>query len=167
DVGAGAARPVIVMGHHHPWGPGSRTRAAGYFGISPDDSDALVEVFARRPRLVAYTAGHTHRNRVRRFAATGAVAWVEVASIKEFPGCWAEYRVHEGGILQIVHRVSDPDALRWAERTRALYQGQYPAYAFGTLSDRCFRLTTPLTVCYFDCWGVHRDTSEPPSGRLT
>ena len=143
EVGSSADRPVIVMGHHHPWAPGSRTRSDTYFGIAPDDSEELVAVFARRPRLAAYTAGHTHRNRVRRFGATGSVPWVEVASIKEFPGCWAEYRVYEGGIMQLVHRVSDPDALRWSERTRALYQGQYPAYAFGTLGDRCFSLTTP------------------------
>jgi 3',5'-cyclic-AMP phosphodiesterase len=143
EVGAGADRPVLVMGHHHAWGPGSNSRPAGYFGINPDDSEALVAVFARRPRLAAYLAGHTHRNRVRRFAATGPVPWVEVASVKEFPGCWAEYRVHEGGILQIVHRISAPTALAWTERTRALFGGLFPGYAFGQLEDRCLRVAGP------------------------
>ncbi|HEV2370405.1 MAG TPA: metallophosphoesterase [Acidimicrobiales bacterium] len=143
EVGRGADRPVLVMGHHHPWAPGSRMRPPTYFGISPDESEALVEVFARRPRLALYAAGHTHRNRVRRFGRTGDVPWVEVASVKEFPGCWAEYRVYEGGIAQIVHRVSRPDALRWSERTRALYGGQYPAYAFGALTDRSLLVTSP------------------------
>jgi Icc protein len=63
-----------------------------------------------------------------------------VASVKEFPGCWAEYRVFEGGILQVVRRVSEPAALAWAERTRALYGGTYPGYAFGSLGDRCLRV---------------------------
>ena len=143
EVGAGADRPVLVMGHHHPWGPGSNSRPETYFGINPDDSEALVEVFSRRRRLVAYLAGHTHRNRVRRFGATGRVPWVEVASVKEFPGCWAEYRVYEGGILQVVHRISGPAALAWTERTRVLFGGLFPAYAFGELADRCLPVTGP------------------------
>ena len=61
--------------------------------------------------------------------------------MKDFPGAWAEYRVYEGGITQIVHRVSSPDALRWSERCRHLYRDfgiDYVAYALGTLADRCF-----------------------------
>jgi 3',5'-cyclic-AMP phosphodiesterase len=139
-VAAGADRPVLVMGHHHNWGPGSRRRSDDYYGIRPDDSEALVELFRRRPRLVGYFAGHTHRSRVRRFEATGAVPWAEVASLKEFPGVWAEYRIYEGGILQVLRRVDDPQALAWSERTRALYGGTYFDYAFGSLADRCFRV---------------------------
>ena len=141
EVGASADRPVLVMGHHQPWGPGSNSRPPGYFGIHPDDSEALVELFSRRPRLAAYLAGHTHRNRVRRFPATGSVPWVEVASVKEFPGVWAEYRVHEGGILQVVHRLASAAALEWSERTRALFNGMFVGYAFGDLADRCFPVT--------------------------
>ncbi|MDQ1440149.1 MAG: 3,5-cyclic-AMP phosphodiesterase [Acidimicrobiaceae bacterium] len=138
QVGADADRPVLVFGHHHCWKPGSRARPDTYFGLHPDDSEELVAVFARRPALVGYFAGHTHRNRVRRFPETGDVPWVEVACVKDFPGTWAEYRVFEGGILQISHRISTPDALAWSERCRTMAFGYYPAYAFGQLSDRCF-----------------------------
>jgi 3',5'-cyclic-AMP phosphodiesterase len=93
---------------------------------------------ARRPRIVGYFAGHTHRNRVRRFSATGDVPWVEVACVKDFPGAWAEYRVYEGGILQVFRRISAPDALAWSEKTRDMYAGLYEVYAFGALADRCF-----------------------------
>ena len=63
----------MVMGHHQTWvGSVSGARPPDYFGISPDDSDALVALIARRPRVVAYAAGHTHRNRVRRVAASKA-----------------------------------------------------------------------------------------------
>ena len=79
-----------------------------------------------------------HRNRVRRFPATGDVPWVEVACVKDFPGAWAEYRVHEGGILQVFRRISAPDALAWSEKTRDMYGGLYEMYAFGSLADRCF-----------------------------
>jgi 3',5'-cyclic-AMP phosphodiesterase len=94
---------------------------------------------------VGYFAGHTHRNRVRRFAETGDVPWVEVACVKDFPGTWAEYRVFEGGILQINHRISTAEALAWSERCRAMVHGYYPTYAFGQVSDRCFPITFPTS----------------------
>jgi 3',5'-cyclic-AMP phosphodiesterase len=138
ELGSRADRPVLVLGHHHPWQPGSSSRPDTYFGINCDDSEKLVDVVARRPRLVGYFAGHTHRNRVRRFAATGDAPWVEVACVKDFPGSWAEYRVFEGGILQIHRRISSADALDWTNRCRAMFAGTYVDYAFGKLDDRCF-----------------------------
>ena len=138
DVGAESDRPVLVFGHHHAWDPGSDHRPDNYFGINPDDSERLVAVFAAHPRLVSYSAGHTHRNRVRRFSATGEVPWAEVACVKDFPGSWAEYRVFDGGILAIHRRVSAPDAMAWSDKTRDMYAGTYFEYAFGDLDDRCF-----------------------------
>jgi predicted phosphodiesterase len=137
-IAAESDRPVLVFGHHHVWSPESRTRESGYFGINPDDSERLVDVVARRPSIHGYFAGHTHRNRVRRFAVTGDVPWVEVACVKDFPGAWAEYRVFEGGVLQVHRRISTPEALAWTEKTRGMFGGLYPDYAFGTLGDRCF-----------------------------
>jgi 3',5'-cyclic-AMP phosphodiesterase len=142
QLAAEADRPVLVFGHHHVWDPGSSERPETYFGINPDDSERLIEVVARRPRVAGYFAGHTHRNRVRRFAATGEVPWVEVACVKDFPGAWAEYRVFEGGILQVFRRISAPEALAWSEKTRDLYGGLYETYAFGRLEDRCFAIAT-------------------------
>ena len=135
---AGADTTVLLFGHHQPWQPGSRTRPDTYGGINPDDSEALIDVVARRPALVGYFAGHTHRNRVRRFPQTGDVPFVEVACVKDFPGAWAEYRVFEGGIVQVHRRISSPEALAWSERCRQLFGGLYPNYAFGRLEDRCF-----------------------------
>ena len=137
DLAAGADRPVLVFGHHHVWSPDSNHRPDSYFGINPDDSERLVELVARRPSIVGYFAGHTHRNRVRHIGATGAVPWVEVACVKDFPGSWAEYRVFERGVLQIHRRASAPDALAWADKTRAMFGGAYVDYAFGALEDRC------------------------------
>jgi hypothetical protein len=67
---------------------------------------------------------------------------VEVACVKDYPGTWAEYRVHEGGILQIHRRISTPEALVWSEKTRGMYAGTYHQYAFGGLADRCFVIPT-------------------------
>ncbi|CAN5768164.1 hypothetical protein BH24ACT4_BH24ACT4_08810 [soil metagenome] len=138
DVAASSDRPVVVLGHHHVWDPGSDVRPERYFGVDPDASERLVDLVARRPRIVAYLACHTHRNRVRRFGPTGDLPWVEVACVKDYPGSWAEYRVHEGGILQFVHRISSPEALAWTEKTRHMYHGLYADYALGSLADRCF-----------------------------
>ena len=138
ELGARSDRPVLVFGHHHVWSPESRERHATYFGINPDDSEKLVEVVARRPALAGYFAGHTHRNRARRFGVSGEVPWVEVACVKDFPGTWAEYRVFDGGVLQVHRRISSPEAMAWSEKTRGMFGGMYFTYAFGDLADRCF-----------------------------
>jgi 3',5'-cyclic AMP phosphodiesterase CpdA len=140
ELGARADRPVLVFGHHHPWQPGSKARPETYFGINCDDSEKLVDVVARRRALVGYFAGHTHRNRVRQFEATGPTPWVEVACVKDFPGSWAEYRVFEAGILQVHHRISTPEALEWTDKCRAMFAGTYVNYSFGRLEDRCFAI---------------------------
>lgn len=128
---------VLVMGHHQQWVDGKRSD--DYFGLHPDSSDALDRIVARRTNVLGYTAGHTHRHRVRSMPC-GAPT-VEVGTIKDFPGTWAEYRVYEGGVMQVVHRVSDPDALAWSERCRGLYADfgmHYESYALGSLDQRCF-----------------------------
>jgi len=138
DAGAAASTvPVLAMGHHQQWVGG--TRNPDYFGIDPDASEALSVVLARRPTIVAYTAGHTHRHRVRRVA--GGVPSIEVGCVKDFPGTWAEYRVYDDAILQIVHRLSAPEALAWSESCRGLYSDfgmNYAEYSMGRLGDRCF-----------------------------
>jgi Icc protein len=133
DAGDG---PVLAFGHHPLYDHASFTA-----GIDPDDSDRLVEVFARRPALAGWFAGHTHRNLVRRMPPTGRVPWAEIGATKDYPGVWAEYRIYEGGVLQVVHRISSPEALAWTDRTRVMFGGLYPAYSFGTLADRCFPVT--------------------------
>jgi predicted phosphodiesterase len=140
DLAASADRPILLFGHHHVWSPDSRERPASYFGILPGPSEALVAVVARHPGILGYFAGHTHRNRVRRIRSTGDRPWVEVACVKDYPGTWAEYRVHERGVLQVHRRISTPEALAWTEQTRHMYGGAYTEYALGRLEDRCFAM---------------------------
>lgn len=138
EIGATADRPVLLFGHHHLGDRSSTEKADRTFGIDLEASESLLEVAARRGRIRGYFAGHTHRNRVRRFAASGDVVWVEVACVKDYPGTWVEYRVYEGGVVQVHHRISTPEALAWTEQTRHMYAGLYHDYAFGSLEDRCF-----------------------------
>ena len=138
DVAADSSSPVLVFGHHHPWDPSSSERSEHYFGINPDDSEALCAVITRRESIAGYFAGHTHRNRVRRFDAARGVPIVEIACVKDYPGAWAEYRVHEGGYTQLARRIATPAAMAWTEETRAMFAGLYRDYALGRQSDRCF-----------------------------
>lgn len=138
DAHAAAARvPVIVMGHHAQvlGAPGDNPD----FNLSLDASTRLDAVFERQPAIVAYAAGHTHCHRVQQ--AAGGVPSIEIGCVKDFPGTWAEYQVYDGGILQIVHRISAPEALAWSEQCRGLYADfgvDYTEQGLGRLDHRCF-----------------------------
>jgi 3',5'-cyclic AMP phosphodiesterase CpdA len=138
-LAADARQPVVVLGHHPVWDPGRDQRTDGTQWISPEDSARLVEVISRHASIACYLAGHTHRNRCHRI---GGVPFVEVACVKDFPGGWAEYRVHELGIVQVFHRAAAPAAIEWAEVTREMFAGYYGPYAMGKLEDRSFVVAT-------------------------
>jgi Icc protein len=137
-LAAAADRPVLVFGHHPVRDDTVEDWMGDASALDAGSSAGLLAVVARRRRIVGYFAGHTHRNRVRRFPVTGEVPFAEVAATKDFPGSWAEYRIFEGGALAVHHRISDPAALSWSERCRALVFGLYPRYALGQVQDRCF-----------------------------
>jgi predicted phosphodiesterase len=138
DLASETSGPVLVFGHHYLWDLDSETRNPHTFGINPDDSEALAAVVTNHENIGGYFAGHTHRNRIRRYAGVRNVPFVEVACTKDYPGAWAEYRIYEGGYTQIVRRVTEPAAFAWAERTRGMFAGLYRDYALGHLEERCF-----------------------------
>lgn len=138
DLCASVTGPVLVFGHHHIWNLDAAHRSTAYFGLDPDSSEALADLVGRRENAVGYFAGHTHRNRVRRFERARLVPFVEVSCTKDYPGAWAEYRVYEHGCMQVVRRIAAPAALDWSERTRPMFGGLYRDYALGPLEQRCF-----------------------------
>lgn len=133
DAAAEADRPCLVCLHHPPerW-----PIPSGYpIGIPwPASAKGLAALRRAQPRLLV-TAGHTHRNR--RYRLSG-VEVSEVASTKDYPGVWAGYAIHEGGIRQVVQRTLAPEAMAWTEQTRQTMGGIWGRYSPGTLSDRCF-----------------------------
>lgn len=144
ELAARADRPVMVFGHHPVWDAVNEERTDATFGLLPDATDELAEVFARRKSLVGYFAGHTHRNHLVTVPQVPDRVFAEVASVKDFPGSWAEYRVFDGAILQVHRRISNLQALSWSERARHMYGGLYGTYALGELSERCFAMANPL-----------------------
>ena len=131
--------PVLVFGHHHPWDPGSSERSEHYFGINPDDSEALCGVIARCEAIAGYFAGHTHRNRVRHFAAARGVPIVEVACVKDYPGRVGRVPDPRGRVhaTRASHRDARGDGLDRAD-ARACSPGSTATTRSAAQSDRCF-----------------------------
>jgi len=132
DAAAQSDRPVMIVMHHQL----QPARIARHWpiGIPAPASVEFLDRLDRLPQSIVVTSGHTHRNRVRRH---GSVLITEVASTKDWPGVWAGYNVFDGGIEQVLRRVSAPSALQWTEYSRYAVGGLWARWSPGTLSDRC------------------------------
>ncbi len=138
DAVRDAAGPAWVALHHQL----ATTRVPTYIpvGIDREQSQAFLDRLVAANPAVFVTSGHTHRHRRRRH---GSAVVTEVGSPKDYPGTWAGYVVHEGGIRQVVRRIARPDVLRWTERSSAAAFGLWGRWSPGTLDDRCFPHTWP------------------------
>ena len=129
-------RAVLLVGHHHvnplPF------PVFWPIGVAKADGEATLAAVRRANPAVAYICGHTHRHRRR---TVSGVPHVEVGSPKDYPGVWAGYVVHEGGLLQTVRRIERPDCLRWTEHTGAAAHGSWAHWSPGRRQDRCVALT--------------------------
>jgi predicted phosphodiesterase len=131
-------RPALITMHHHTqrmplatfWPPGIPSQEAARF---------LGAVAAVQPATFV-SSGHTHRHR-RRYV--GPLVLTEVGSPKDFPGVWAGYVVHEGGIRQVVRRITQPDLLAWTDFTAGAVLGAWGLWSPGLLGHRCFSHTWP------------------------
>lgn len=109
-------------------------------GISSSESDPFLDRLDRaRPNAVV-TSGHTHRNRSRHHQS---ILVTEVASTHHWPGVWAGYVVHEGGIRQVVRRIVDADIIDWHEYSKNAVGGLWSRYAPGTIDQRCINQHWP------------------------
>lgn len=135
QLAAEADGGVFVATHHQP----QRFSVPLYWphGIPGPNATAFARAVRAANPAVLTSSGHTHRNRVRRVAG---MPWSEVAATNHFPGVWAGYRVHEGGLHQTVRRIAEPDTLDWTERTRRMLGGVWALWSAGELSDRSFTL---------------------------
>jgi hypothetical protein len=127
---------VFIATHHHA----QRTAVPLFWphGIPGPDARGFARPVAAANGSVLVSSGHTHR--CRRRTVEGLV-WGEVAATNHFPGVWAGYTVHAGGMSQTVRRITQPDALWWSEHTRSVLWGVWALWATGTRSDRCFSLS--------------------------
>jgi len=133
-LAAGAGGPVLLALHHQLM----RWPVDVPVGIRPAENRRLLDALAAANPHVLVTSGHTHRHRRRHH---GPITITEVGSTKDFPGTWAGYEVHEGGIVQTVRRIAEPSAIRWTDHTRRAAGGLWSRWAPGRLGDRCFTRT--------------------------
>ncbi|MEE2677927.1 MAG: metallophosphoesterase [Myxococcota bacterium] len=131
--------PSLVIMHHQPVPPAHRDGYPNSIGLLPEDSTRLFEITRRHATLRAVLIGHTHRNRVRRYAEAGNVPFAETSNSKDYPGSLTHYRLFEDGSFhQEVRRIATPRALAHSTRCRGLFQGLYRNFTLGSLADRCF-----------------------------
>ena len=109
-------------------------------GIPARQSRAFLDRLQAANPAAFVSSGHTHRHRRRMH---GTIVLTEVGSPKDYPGTWAGYVVHEGGIRQVVRRVAAPDVLAWTDRTASAALGAWGRWSPGTLDDRCFAHVWP------------------------
>ncbi|MBX3312810.1 MAG: metallophosphoesterase family protein [Actinobacteria bacterium] len=139
---ADPAATVLLFLHHqlHEWyGQEGWPR-----GIDRADAVTLLRRIAEVHPRTLVSSGHTHRSRRTRHAGITAT---QVGATKDYPGVWAGYTVHEGGVRQLVRRISPPDVLAWTDRTRRAALGAWRFAGPGPLTSRCFALAwDPVAV---------------------
>lgn len=138
DAAHDAEGPAMLVVHHQPQPLPVPTYLPR--GIPSVAAHPFLRALRRANPQVVGTSGHTHRHR---FRTVAGVPWSEVGSTKDYPGTWAGYVVHEGGIRQVVRRVARPDCLRWTERTKRCALGMWAVWSPGRLEDRCWTHTWP------------------------
>ena len=138
DLLGGADGPAFLAMHHYA----QRFRRPLTYppGMPGDEARALLDTVAEANPATFVSAGHSHRNRRRHH---GPLVVTEIGATMHYPGTWAGYAVHEGGIRQVVRRVAAPEAIRWTERTRRAVGGVWGLVAPGLLGHRCFSHTWP------------------------
>ena len=131
--------PTLLLMHHHPVPP---ERADGFpnrIGIKPEDSTQLFKTVGNCAQVKGVLIGHTHRNRVRQYSASGSIPWAEVANSKDYPGAFAHYRLFEdGSFRQEVRRIGSERALAHSTLCSGLFNGMYRHFALGPLEARSF-----------------------------
>lgn len=133
-----APGPAFFTTHHYVDPLPIRSRYPR--GIRRIEGDTLLAGIAAANPSTFVSFGHSHRHRRKR---QHGMPTTEVGSTKDYPGVWAGYAVHEGGIRQVVMRVAEPSAIAWTERTSAVLGGFWGWWSPGRLPWRCFSWTWP------------------------
>ncbi len=133
DLAADADRPVFVATHHYP----QRFNITNEFppGIPSHNARPLLDGLDRTASRSIVACGHTHRHHRRHYKS---LLITEIGSTKDYPGVWAGYVVYEGGIVQTVHRVAEPSARAWTDRTGKTLLGAWQWWSPGLRSHRCW-----------------------------
>ncbi len=124
---------AFIALHHQP----QRWRVPNQYppGIPGPEAGRLLDAIVAANPASFVATGHTHRHRRHQH---GPIPVVEIGSTKDYPGAWAGYAVHEGGIRQVVRRIAAPDVISWTEGTAQALGGAWGRWSPGALQERCF-----------------------------
>jgi Icc protein len=138
ELVGGAPGAAVVAMHHYP----QRFRWPTMYpdGIPGPAASAFLDGLAEANPATMVLTGHSHRHRRHNH---GSLVVAEVGSTKDYPGSWAGYAVHEGGIRQVTRRVAAPGAIAWTDAGRRVLGGVWSVWAPGVRSHRCFSHTWP------------------------
>jgi hypothetical protein len=109
-------------------------------GVPAGQARPFLDAVAAANPATVIAVGHSHRHRRHRH---GLLVVTEIGATMHYPGTWAGYAVHEGGIRQVVRRVAAPAAIAWTERTKRALGGVWGLWAPGRREARCFSHTWP------------------------
>ena len=123
----------FFLGLHHQV---QRRRLPDHYplGVPNREGMSFLADLARANPRGFVSSGHTHRNRARNHGPLGIS---EVASTRDWPGVWAGYAVHEGGIRQVVRRAAATQAISWHEYSRHALLGIWGWWSAGPIGQRC------------------------------
>ena len=131
--------PTLLMMHHQPVPPEHAHKYPNSIGIRPDHSEGIFDLLGHNDQVKGVLIGHTHRNRVRHYSASGRIPFVEVHCVKDYPGGFAHYRLFDdGSFRQEARRTSSTRALAHSSFCRTFFQGGYRHFALGDLSNRSY-----------------------------
>lgn len=122
---------LVAMHHHLRTG---NAVSAWPVGVPRREATDLLDRIARIHPDTMITSGHVHRNRLRRH---GPLVLSCVGSVKDYPGVWAGYVFHEGGMRQVIRRVAEPSVVAWTDRTGDALVGFYRFWTPSSLAKRC------------------------------
>ncbi len=131
EMAADEGRPCMLLQHHQFYRTAPRFWPPGIF---VGEAAPFLRALERANPRTFISSGHTHRNRSHRW---GSMVMTEVGSTKDYPGSWASYAIHEGGIRQTVWRVTGHDTDGWLHGTRRALGGVWGRWSPGSLSQRC------------------------------
>ena len=140
QLAAEAPGPVLLVCHPYMHLPVRTHQPAG---IPRREAAPFLAKLGQVNPASLVTSGHTRRIRRRSW---GPVVTTEVGSTMDHPGTWAGYLVYEGGIVQTVRRIMDPDVTEWTERTRRTALGIRGLWSLGRLADRSFSHTWTMDI---------------------
>ncbi|WP_282778572.1 metallophosphoesterase [Nocardia sp. CC201C] len=130
-------RPTLVFGHHPVTAHAAVSNSHGPgFVLDRASAAALHALYRAAPGVFLHHSGHTHRTRRTRPDTAVGVEFLEIASVKEYPGGYVLLRVYEGGYTVNFYKTRAMAARRWSTRTRRQYLGLLPDYALGSCADR-------------------------------